>query len=360
MFLRFALAGIAPLSTVHKNSTVAGISLGSAMTRGIALGICLIVAGINSAGAVPIPVLDLRQLVASADVIVSGRVTTLGDSGPVLVDRPSGPISERRIAAQVDVLQVLKGTAPGTPMSFSYIQADDLGYRAVPTGTVRLLFLKRLADGTMEVVSPYYPSIVASARRRPVTGDPLTDVLILVADVLQTSPLRAQKQEAIATLAEESSAVTTAALRGALKDSDQVVRVGAAAALLKENDEGALVVAAEALIDNAGTPPELKHNIAVGLRQMRSARPTPALRRIWSRGNAEARRAVVFALDANRGDTMDLLRASLEDADFQVRLAAVRKLAQAAGRLDLVPSDDAFRADEAHFIQSLRAVLPVR
>ena len=125
---------------------------------------------------------------------------------------------------------------------------------------------------------------------------------------------------------------------------------------MKENDEGALVVAAEALIDNAGTPPELKHNIAVGLRQMKSARPTPALRRIWSRGNAEARGAVVFALDANRGDTMDLLRASLEDADFQVRLAAVRKLAQAAGRLDLVPSDDAFRADEAHFVQSLRAL----
>lgn len=323
-----------------------------------ALYVCLMV-GMSFAHAAPVPVLNLRQLVAEAEVVAMGTIASVEDRGPISIQTQSGSVEGRQMIARMTVDQMLKGGAADSALDFEFFLPDaPNGYRGVAQDSYRIVLLKQGENG-YEVVSPHYPS-VAAVPGAPIQGaNPDERVMAAVARVLPSPMAPAQtKKEAIHTLWGIDHPVVLSGVRGGLTDADIAVRLTATAALLAVNDLTGWSFAEAALLRPGGDiDPVLLHNVRVGISQgVRQPAAVPGLTQLLAASDVLTRRAAAAALaQIDSQAAIRPLARALDDADFEVRLTAVRGLATLTGQQELTPSWDDFRQEEMRFIIPLRS-----
>lgn len=333
-----------------------------------ALGACCLISVTGLA--TPIPTLDIAVLVAKSDVVVIGTVNILGDLGPTSVELPNGVVPARMVGGSVDVDEVVKGPAGLATLRFQHVVPDTpIGFRTPTPESYRVIFLKRRSDSTneYELTSPYHPSVVAIPGTRLRSEDATDRVLEAVERVL-TSPKASSmlKREAINVFFSNTSAIPRAGLKSALQDSDPSIQLSAAAALLKADDVSGLGVAELSLMRSpqSNFNPVLVNNLRGAIAHgIKSPAAVPALTRLMGAQDAETRRAATRALGRTQSSAAlaPLVRA-LDDSDFEVRLNAVRGLAELAGQKEGIPSWDAFRSDEPWYVSHWKewAARPIR
>jgi hypothetical protein len=302
----------------------------------------------------PVPLLKIPELVQRADVIVIGRITMIGDIGPVAIAAANAPVHGRALLAEIAVDHVVKGAVQTATVRFQFDVPDvPMGYRGVAGGEYRVLFL-RGTEPPYRFVSPYHPSVIAVPSARLAMESGLDQVFEAVAAVL-SSPrtTSSDKREALFALRGAKNAVALAGLRSALSDGDRTVQLTAAAALLAANDVAGLPLATEALLE---TPSSLPGDVALNLRgaishDLSTDAAVPALTQLFNATDATTRRAAVSALGRTQSPVaIASLARALDDSDFDVRLNAARACAEVTGQENLRPSEEAFRGDEHRFI----------
>src|SRR5262245_47458806 len=303
---------------------------------------CLFVA--LSAGATPVPVLDVAAMVKEADVVVVGVVTTQSEAGTVIV-------------ATVEVDQLLKGRIDENPLRLQYLQPDQTNGYGAPRSTDQVFFLKRVADH-FEFVSPYYPSVVGLRGIRVTASNATRRVAAVVGAVLQSpSTTQEAKHQVIYALTRTKDGVAVAELRTFfLKGEDDALRLEAAAALLHHDDLTALPFAERVLlmdgVDDSSTP---VRNIAVSLRDVRDTAGIPSLSRLLGSPSLEARRAVADALRQMRSrKAIPALTRALNDEDLDVAYAGVIGLAELTKTNQYAPSVPAFRENPRYYLDYWR------
>src|SRR5260221_9427005 len=115
------------------------------------------------AAAVPVPALDVADLVARADIVAAGRVGAVVDHGEAFVDTPSGRrVRARSMSGELLVDSMLKGPADVAAVQFRFVVPDEfIGYGGVTPGSYRVFFLERKGD-YYEFVSVHHPSVIAA------------------------------------------------------------------------------------------------------------------------------------------------------------------------------------------------------
>lgn len=326
----------------------------------------LVVVTANVAGAFPVPVLHVADLVREADVVAVGTITSISEVGSTLIDTPTnlGKVRARVISGDLVVDQILKGTPDITKITFQfYLPEEPIGYSGVAPSSYRIFFLKRRGNH-YEFVSPYYPSVVAFPKPRIEVGTTLDRVAMAVATVLRSRNASPQsKREAIQVLWDIKSPVSVSALRPTLQETDPSLRLSAAAALLAADEVSALAIAEEALLHgDRSVSSELLHNLRVGLSQgVMNEAAIPALTRLLHAGDTETRRAASAALRNTRSPSAIIsLATALDDSDFEVRLYAVIGLAEITGQSEWGPSWDGFAADEGRYLRHWKEWIRVR
>jgi hypothetical protein len=310
------------------------------------------------ASAAPVPVLDIKGLIKDAELIVVGAVEHVE-----FRELQSREIEGRQIVGQlmVGVMridQVLKGSLSGTTVEFQFFVPDEfIGFKGLAADSYRMLFLKR-SEGAHEFVSAYHPALVA-VPGPPVVGAGVEDrVFGVIVRVLEAPVPSSDRIDAIRTLRRVDHPGAIAGLTTLLDDADVAIRLTAAAALLTGGQLVALPIAEHVFLrENQPVDPVLVHNLRVGVSQgIRNASAVASLVRMLTAGNTETRRMASAALAqiTSRTAVPPLARA-LDDADFEVRLNAVRGLAALSGQPRLFPSDETFALNEASFVVPLRA-----
>lgn len=347
-------------------------------SRGVLCACVFVLMAISLEGA-PVPTRNLRSLVESADVVVSGVVIGTSAQGTVLIGAPHNTTATV-VVAELMIDQIVKGTPAaealgngGRSLFFRFARPTTLSeprlpqtqqspgltrYANVELGVPRMFFLKRTA-GVYEVVSPLYPSVVTVPDVRATSATPFDRVVEAIAGVVSSSTASPEtKREAIQALYGIQSDLVRATLTDALREIDDRVRLSAAAVLLSTGEMAALPVAeAELLSPRFASDSELVQNLRVGLRDgIKDPQAIPALGRLL-RGSSDpdTRRAVSFALKEMKAmAAVPVLLSALDDSDLLVRYHAVMGLAAATNQTRGSPSLAAFRSDEQKYLQQWR------
>ncbi|CAN5617065.1 hypothetical protein BH23ACI1_BH23ACI1_32910 [soil metagenome] len=303
-------------------------------------------------GLAPIPARHLPELVDRADVVVVGTVTAIVDQGRSVVEMPGRQVPARRAVAEVAIEHVLKGLAESPRIAVRFAVPDaPIGYGEVPLSQRRILFLKQ-TDDAYELVSPYYPTVIAGLSARPNGASPLERVISVVGGVLRDRLATTQhKREAIAVLWGLRHAASIAMLRAALQDVDRGVRLAAAAGLLAAGDISALPIAEHELTRRRSAEPEIIHNLRVAIAEgVDDEAAIPALIRLLSTDVA-TRRAAVSALRRTKSPAAAPgLGRGLDDIDIEIRYLAVVGLAEILDEPAWRPNMDAFRSKEIAYL----------
>lgn len=319
-----------------------------------------------------VPPLDLPGLINSSDLIVLGKTQGVRQIGESTIEIYGQQFPAKIMGGEVSIERTIKGQAP-KGVAFHFLLpatlAGSIGYRSIPDGNYRLVFLKH-AGSDYDVASPYYPSFPA-VPDEPLAQERTTIVSQVIAElaaVLQSpdSPNR-DKVEALFYAQGLNTPVLTAALRTALSTDDKSLQLGVATALLERNDISALQVAEEALLHpQSNIPSYLLENLSSGIaRGLRDDRAIPALGRILQEApDAYARRAAASALrDTGSTSATLALGKALADSDFDVRYLAVIGLAEITGQSEWRPLTEEFRTHEQrylnHWTRWTSAQLPV-
>jgi hypothetical protein len=325
-------------------------------TRMLLLAAALVsVASITSAS--PVPQLRVAELVQNADVIVVGSVQAIGDLGPGSAVTPSGPLIGRRLVATLVIDRVLKGQNRSS-LEFIFVRSDTSGaYGGIAAGDYRVFFLKGSGD-PYELVSPYYPSLVAIRGSTTTAETALDRVCEVLAEVLNSpSESLGSRQSAISALWGVKSRFAADGLASALGDDTPAIRFGAASSLLASGDLRALSVADPALMSSGPTvPSDLLHNLIVAIDGLKDLDAIPELDRLLTSPNVETRRRAVRALRFSAATpALDSLAKALDDADNEVRYEAVAGLAGIAGQPQWGPSIPEFNNNPTRYIEHWKA-----
>lgn len=143
-------------------------------------------------------------------------------------------------------------------------------------------------------------------------------------------------------------------LRTALRETDRTIQLNAAAALLAADDVSALPIAEAALLQpEPGLRADLLLNLRGGIsRGLTAEAAIPALARLLGARDPETRRTATSALGHTKSSAALIpLGRALDDADFDVRLNAVRALAEVTDQQESIVSSDRFRSDEARYVK---------
>jgi hypothetical protein len=300
-----------------------------------------------SVAAAPIDPFDLRKLIADADVIVEGVVRTPnGDDATVVT-----PNENQELIANVAIAQVLKGSVTEKSIRFRSPATVRIGDNAY-----RIVFLRRRGN-SYEVVSPHFPTVVTVPGPGVQADTDEERVLKVIARATATSLPTEVIREAIHALWGVTNPGVLTSIAQSLDHPNREIQLTAAAALLAANDLRGLSAAEIALSETQAEADEhLLHNLRVAISEgVADSEAVPSLSRLLTHGDDATRSAVVSSLSriADRSVIPELLR-SLDDRDFEVRLNAVRGLAERSGRMELVPSWDAFLEQESTYTQPLR------
>lgn len=322
--------------------------LGQAMTLYLHAIVRLCLVGLSTAGAAaPGPLLDVEKLVADADTIAVARITSVdarrrGASGAVSV--------------QIEPLKLLKGSSGGGqgPVEILFVRRPHGGTRLPEAGATRVVLLRRVGQA-FEIADPFYPTLPASLALPAEGGSPLDRVVEAVASVAtDTAQSHTLRREAIHALWGVRHPTSLDRLRRvSLGDASLELRAAAAATLLMAGDTDSLLVAEELLgarpIDRSS---ESHANLLAGLGLGHFAdSAVPALSRLLSHPDVEARRRAAFALRTMRSTSaVPALKRALDDPDVEVQYSAVMALAELApAAAGMAPSVPVFRQHPAKY-----------
>src|SRR5262245_11713252 len=106
----------------------------------------LLCIGILMADTVPaaiVPAISLSKLVEQSDVVVIGSIGRVTEVGQTTVATANNTVLARRMTAEVQVDQILKGPMGLSTIRCQYdVPAAAIGYRGLRSLSYRLLFLK--------------------------------------------------------------------------------------------------------------------------------------------------------------------------------------------------------------------------
>lgn len=314
----------------------------------------LVILSVVLANSRPIPVLDLDDLTKKADVILSGRVASVRETGKTVLAFQSQEVPARIMIGEMRVDKILKGPIGESSLKVRFLLPESpVGYHSVAPLSYRVFFLKRTVND-YEFVSPYYPSVVAVSGV-PVQAVPdIERVVEQVAGVLHSSSSSLeQKREAVFVLSRTRNGAATLALRPGLREEDVTLRLSTAAALLERNDTSGLNIAEEALLSpNPNTPQFLLHNLSYAISEgVKDDRAIPTLAKLLHAPSPETRRAAVSALrHTGSRSAISALVEALEDPDIEVRYYGVIGLAEITGQSEWRPNMDEFRSDPKRYL----------
>src|SRR5438874_1961513 len=126
----------------------------------------------SHATAVPVPAVNLPDLIDRSDLIVTGTVTALYDDGPATIKAAAETIDGRTMLADLSIDALVKGWAGGTVRVRFTKTEQFIGYASVSQNSYRMFFLRRTADEYIPV-SPYFVSTIAIAGFRLKTSSPV-------------------------------------------------------------------------------------------------------------------------------------------------------------------------------------------
>lgn len=293
---------------------------------------------------VPVPGLNVNDLVAESDVVVAGHVVGSVDDGLTFVETATRRYPARRRVFDVRVSHAIKGSASGTVRVRMVEPMAESGYGYLhdnfsTLSRIRIMFFKRAADVYVPT-SPYHPSIIAAPRDVVAGASSLAKVAAFVTAVLSapgTTPR--ERKIAVLTLGRIKHSTAVAGLRIASADADPAVRIEALAERLEAGDTTALPLAESILLRNK---PKVEWSDVV--RILGSLRDTewnekavPALQRLARSPDVLIRRYAIWALGntASLAAVPALLRA-MDDGDPEAQYNAVSSMARLTGALPLM------------------------
>jgi HEAT repeats len=301
---------------------------------------------------VSVPSPNLQEVVNKSDAIAVGRVT-----GTRLIEKTTttyrgSEISARLIEVDFHADAVLKGT--GRLLRFRFILPDvNIGYRGVPEGQSRVVFLARSADG-LQLTDPYYPSLPALPAEAADTSVFASVIACIQAALGSPVPDADQKRQAIWVLRMTPGEPVQKALRVASADPTTEVRLDAISALLARNDISVLPIAAAALIGPSNAiPSESRQNLIASIYDgIKDERAIPVVKTLLKASDPRVRQAAAMAL-RNTGAVSALgpLATALADSDELVRYFAVIGLAEIDNQPEWRPLLPDFKSNQAKYLE---------
>lgn len=243
-------------------------------------------------------------------------------------------------------------------MTVRFEQTDEfLGYLSLTASSYRMVFLHK-SDSGYVLVTPYYPSIVATPGVLPQPGTPAENASYQLEAVVKSTTAKSQdKYEALSGLRSMQIPASTQPLQDIMKSGSTDLRLLAVAALLEWNDISGLSLAEDALSQRlADGSRYLELNIAYAMRAgLKNPLAIPMLTRLIHAQEVETRQAAATALWRS-GDlsAVPALAAALNDGDFEVRFFAVLGLAVITEQREWQPNMEVFQAEEEKYLQHWR------
>lgn len=283
--------------------------------------------------------LDLEHLTNKADLIITGRVSSISNAG--------------RAIATLSIDKVVKGEADAQTVDFQFFPSLPSAYMRVQQEQFGMFFLKRNEAGRgYQILDPTYPAVIAPANA-VVTGEPGLDRTVnIVGQVLLTARTAEDRRVAVSVLKSALTERATELLRHGAKDKDVVVRMQSISALLNRNDIETLEIAERILLNPpAGTDQYLLDNISAALEGIKDPRAIPALQRVLRSSNSLTRLGAARSLRQMRVmEGIEGLVIALGDNDREVRYQAVIGLAELTGQNQWAPSIGKFESDEQYYL----------
>jgi hypothetical protein len=313
---------------------------------------------VSLVSAAGIPTLNIPELISGSDLIIVGRVDSVRQVSSTTMELYGRELPARVMVCEIEVSRPLKGRLPGAVAKIRFelpvTPAGGIGYRGIPSGSYRLVFL-RASGAYYNFSNPYYPSFPAVPGVEENATTILDQVVAQLAAVIQTadSP-EADKLEALFYAQGLNNIALKTALRSGLQSENKSIQLSVATVLLERNDVSALPVAENALVHpKADLPPYLLQNLSSGIaRGIRDERAIPGLGRILlGAPDAYARRGAASALRATGSPLATVsLGQGLKDTDFEVRYLAVIGLAEITGQNEWRPLEEDFREHEQRYL----------
>lgn len=289
-----------------------------------------------------VPGLSTKGLVDSAELIIVGKVERVQQTGTGEITFNGVNYTRQDYVADVSVDETIKGepVSPTFTLTFSAPSADRWGNVAqggLEPSTYRVIFLNKGSSG-YRFVSPYYPSLPASPKPcgpnwEVVLGeDAYHKVLQRTLQLLCSDSTSEEKQSALFVLnwTEDSSAASflKAALNLPSVKSDPTLRIWIFSDLLHWRDLTVLPLAERDLFDQSVKSPLYpKSNLVLAISSLEPQISVPLLARVLKSPEPEERVAAARFLQYTNSQTaLDILLSALDDADREVRFAAMQSL----------------------------------
>jgi len=296
----------------------------------------------------PGPRVSIKGLVGSADLIITGRVDRVQQTGAGVVTFHGQTYSRQDFQAELSVGQIIKGepVPPKFVLTYSTPAMDSSGNVAdggLFADGYRVVFLSKTPT-SYAFASPYTASLPASPTscgpNWPVDlgQDAYHRVLQVILDVLCTSSDLREKRAALEILNwdEDSSAAAFLKTVMTLPDvkADPVLRTSIIGDLLEWKDLTVLPLAEDDLFLPAQhTEPYLKSNLLLAASSLDPELSVPLLTRALKLPEPEARVGAARFLEYTHSETaLDGLLSALDDPDRDVQFAVMQSLGNLTNR----------------------------
>jgi len=327
----------------------------SFVSRGIIL-LVLVKALVTVCNGTAAHFIDVTGLVESSDLIVSGRITSVDERGPTIIELPGQTASGKAFSAVIKVDRALKGIPESPSVLFVFFIPDSRSaFRPIRAGQYGMFFLQHGTSG-YSVSDPLYPFLPAMGNVHQSAGVPLDRVIAELGEVLTRgqSP-GAESFSALDALGTIQGKSATETLRNALQTSSGELQLRIASKLVARNDITGLDVVARALLDPTQSHSYLLAYLAGSLGGLKDPRSVPTLKRLVETDNPYIVKGSAIALrQSGSVDALLPLSRLLNNSDEQVRYYAVVGLGEITKQDEWTPAFDEFHSREGYYISYWR------
>jgi hypothetical protein len=239
------------------------------------------------------------------------------------------------------VEKMLKGRGAATRVEFTFLLPEmPTGYAAIVRGQFGVFFLRKNEAG-YEILSPYYPFVVAAPGAPKRAGTLIDQVTRELEHVLAPSESPPEiRRRAVSALDTVRTPLAGAVLKHVAQRHDSDIRVQAIVALLARGDIDLLEAGASIMLSSGQDTDQnlvnqLAHAVGLGVKDPKA---TPVLVRLLRAPKANVRRGAASALrNIGGNEAIAPLSVALEDSDDEVVWTAIMGLAEITGDLDHGP-----------------------
>ena len=317
--------------------------------------LCGVIILSSQAGAIPGPILNLKDLVEKADLIIIGETKSVTLQKRTTIQWNGRNIAGTSAQAVIKLDRAVSGSVDSASITFEFFASDEfLGFAGIPLNRFGMYFLKKTNLGSWSIADPYYPSIVASRNIPTIAETSVARVARELSFVFNSGQASlADKIIAVSAIDTLDLPLVKKLLLDAFPNPELKVRVRIASALLKRNEVSILAFAIGLILS---PPPAIDKNdiwqladsIEVGVSDPASI---PSLLQLLKSTEPKVRQAVAVSLTATKSqNALSPLVFLLSDSRREVRYLAVLGLARITGKSAWGPAIDIFAQDESRFI----------